>query len=383
MQATAAGLDKSESHDKSESRDKSEPGDPAELDTAVAAEPRLDGDPVPRPPAPRSEDAIMATWQSPVPLVSVVCHTYNHARFIRDALNGFLMQQTRFAFEILINDDASTDGTGHIIQEYLSAYPRLIRATLQQDNQFSQGITPRNFTFPRVRGKYIALCEGDDYWISPTKLQEQVDAFAPGVSLVFHDALALADGRIRDSSYYHAGQRPVKGYTPCQMARGCKIPTASVMFVSSPFKKEKHENIVNGDHLIWATLASLGAAKFLPNAYSVYRYHDGGIWSARKVLDKVEPSLRSKRVIFECVDARFKTSAVVGYLGVALTLARQLIEAGDQAAASRLMRSMYGQALKMLPRCRLYDVNNLRDLQLVVRMLALRLPKAWIKMKLN
>ena len=339
----------------------------------------------PKPPAPRSEAAIMAQWQGDkkVPLVSVVCHAYNHASFIRDALNGFLMQQTRFPFEILINDDASTDGTAQIIQEYLQQYPRLIRATLQHDNQFSQGITPRNFTFPKVRGTYIALCEGDDYWISPTKLQEQVNAFSSGISLVFHDALAIADEKIRDKSYYRPELLPVNGYTPWQMAGGCKIPTASVMFVAAPFKKEKHENIVNGDHLIWATLASLGSAKFLPKAWSVYRYHPGGIWSARSVLDKVEPSLRSKRVIFNNVERNFKTSAMLGFAGVALTLIYQLMEQGEAAQARRLMRSLYAQILNMLPRCRVHSANNIKDMLLTLKILALRVPKAWLKMKLS
>lgn len=343
----------------------------------------------PKPAAPRPEAAIMAAWIEPgneggdsgeqVPLVSIVCHSYNHAPFIRDALNGFLMQETRFPFEILVNDDASTDGTAEIIREYQARYPHLIRVTLQRENQFSRGVTPRNFTFPRVRGTYIALCEGDDYWVSTTKLQQQAEAFEPGVALVFHDAISITEDRVRDESYYRPGSRPLQGYSPSQLARGCKVPTASAMFLAAPFRKDRHENVINGDHLIWATLASLGRAKFLPHAWSVYRYHDGGIWSARSVLHKVEPSLRSKRVIFDCVDRRFKTSATVGYAGVALTLLRQLQQQGETAVAARLTLRLYAQVLKMLPQCQLAHANNGHDLLALGRILALRVPRTWLR----
>jgi glycosyltransferase involved in cell wall biosynthesis len=346
----------------------------------MTAEWLRDSDVVPKPPEPRSEERIIAGWKGnvDVPLVSVVCHTYNHQHFIKDALNGFLMQETRFPFEIIVNDDASTDGTADTVKEYLRNYPRIIRATLHNENQWSKGITPRSFSFPKVRGSYIALCEGDDYWIYPKKLQEQVDAFQAGVSIVFHDALPLADDKILNGSYYSTGQAPAKGYAPHQMAGGCKIPTASALFISSPFKKEKHENIINGDHLIWATMASLGSAKFLPKAYSVYRHHPGGIWSARSIVDKVEPSLRSKRVIFGCVEPRFRTTAMLGFAGVAMTLMSQLLEQGERAQASRLMRSLYWQVLKMLPRCRIHNSHNLNDLLLTLRIVALRVPKAWL-----
>lgn len=362
-------------------------------DAVAAAERTPVRDGVPKPGAPRPEAAIMAAWaeirsggrdrcaeeREITPLVSVVCHTYNHAPFIRDALNGFLMQETRFPFEILVNDDASTDGTAEIIREYQARYPHLIRASLQRENRFSQGVTPRNFTFPRVRGTYIALCEGDDYWVVPDKLQQQVDAFAPGIALVFHDAISIAEDRVREESYYRPGSLPLQGYTPSQLARGCKVPTASAMFIAEPFRKDRHENIINGDHLIWATLASLGGAKFLPGAWSVYRYHEGGIWSARSVLHKVEPSLRSKRVIFDCVDRRFKTSAALGFAGVALTLLRQLLQQGERAAAARLTLRLYAQVLKMLPQCRLLQAHNGKDLLAIGRILALRVPRAWLR----
>ena len=139
------------------------------------------GSPAPVTPKPRSEVEIMGTWtgDKSKPVVSIVCHTFNHVNFLKDALNGFLMQETNFPFEIILHDDASTDGTTEIVKEYSEKYPSIITPIIQTENQWSKGNTPRVFTFPNVNGKYIALCEGDDYWISPKKLQTQIDSFSP------------------------------------------------------------------------------------------------------------------------------------------------------------------------------------------------------------
>jgi glycosyltransferase involved in cell wall biosynthesis len=110
------------------------------------------------------------------PLVSICCTTYNHAPYIRQCLDGFLIQQTSFPFEILIHDDASTDETQDIIKEYKSKYPHLFRLVLQTENQCSKGVSPwTDILFLMTEGKYIAICEGDDYWQDPYKLQKQVD----------------------------------------------------------------------------------------------------------------------------------------------------------------------------------------------------------------
>ena len=109
-------------------------------------------------------------------LVSICCITYNHAPFIRQCLNGFVMQKTKFPFEILIHDDASTDGTQEIIREYEQKYPDIIKPIYQAENQYSKGIKINlTYNLPRAKGKYIAFCEGDDYWTAPDKLQKQVD----------------------------------------------------------------------------------------------------------------------------------------------------------------------------------------------------------------
>ena len=123
------------------------------------------------------------------PLVSICSITYNHAPYIRQCLEGFLMQKTSFPFEIIINDDCSTDGTTEIIQEYAEKYPDIIKPIFHDENQYLKGVRGMfaTFCYPRAQGKYIALCEGDDYWIDPLKLQKQVDILekSPHVTMVY------------------------------------------------------------------------------------------------------------------------------------------------------------------------------------------------------
>ena len=125
-----------------------------------------------------------------LPLVSICCITYNHAPFIKKCLEGFLMQETSFPVEILIHDDASVDGTDEIIKEYADKYPDLIFPLYETENQYSQGKHNEIdfYNYRRARGKYIAYCEGDDYWTDPLKLQKQVDFMEshPDYSVCFH-----------------------------------------------------------------------------------------------------------------------------------------------------------------------------------------------------
>ena len=125
------------------------------------------------------------------PLVSITCLTYNHAPYLRQCLDGFVMQKTSFPIEILIYDDASEDGTQDIIREYERKYPDLIKPIYQTENQYSKGVKVEFvYNYPRAKGKYIAFCEGDDYWTDPNKLQKQileefVPNFASGSELLY------------------------------------------------------------------------------------------------------------------------------------------------------------------------------------------------------
>ena len=118
----------------------------------------------------------MIEEKSPL-MVTILCITYNHKSYIRQCLDGFVKQKTNFRFEAIVHDDASTDGTTDIVREFAEKYPDIIKPMIEKENQYSKGKTSfgRTMLEHYPPGKYIAECEGDDYWIDPLKLQKQVD----------------------------------------------------------------------------------------------------------------------------------------------------------------------------------------------------------------
>lgn len=127
----------------------------------------------------KTEQEIMSTWvlKPEIPVVTIRCLAYNHEKFIAQCLEGFLMQETTFSFEVVVHDDASTDNTANVIREYEAKYPHIIRAVYEEENQFQK----KDGSLARImsgymRGKYIAFCEGDDFWTDKEKLQLQYDA---------------------------------------------------------------------------------------------------------------------------------------------------------------------------------------------------------------
>ena len=110
------------------------------------------------------------------PLVSICCTVYNHEKYLRQCLDSLLSQKTSFPYEIIIHDDASTDNSKQIIEQYRSIYPEIIVFVSQTENKYSQGIRIyKEYIYPLVRGKYIAYCEGDDFWSDENKLQMQYE----------------------------------------------------------------------------------------------------------------------------------------------------------------------------------------------------------------
>ena len=140
------------------------------------------------------------------PVVSIACTTYNQKKFIKKTLEGFLIQKTSFPVEIVIHDDASTDGTKEIIKEYENKYPHLFRVIYQTENQYSKKIDIANkFVYPKIKSKYVATCEGDDYWTDPLKLQKQVNFLDKNddYGLVYTEVDSVdGDGNIIDRAYF-------------------------------------------------------------------------------------------------------------------------------------------------------------------------------------
>lgn len=141
-------------------------------------------------PAVRSEKELMHPWgPHRAPVISIICTTYNHERYIDSTIRGFLSQDCPYPFEILIHDDASTDRTQDVIRQWQQRYPRLIKPVLQTVNQKSQGARPFELLLAKARGDFVATCEGDDFWVDPAKLRRQVGYLIshPDVSCSAHN----------------------------------------------------------------------------------------------------------------------------------------------------------------------------------------------------
>lgn len=222
-------------------------------------------------------------------IVSICCVTYNHKSYIAQAIEGFLMQKTTFPFEILIHDDASTDGTADIIREYEKRYPDLIFSIYQTENQYSKGISiSATYQFPRARGKYIALCEGDDYWTDPYKLQKQVDFMEgnPDCSLCFHAWKIIRNNNPNDFSIHRPQNIPSNNKFEMKHAilgGGGFMATNSMVFHKEHILKRPgwmDESPV-GDIPLMLLLASKGKIGYIDDVMSVYRIMSSSTsWSA-------------------------------------------------------------------------------------------------------
>jgi len=217
------------------------------------------------------------------PLVSICCITYNHERYIYDAIEGFLIQKTNFPFEIIIHDDASTDGTANIINEYEKKYSKLFVCIYQNENQYSKHIKiSSTYVWPKARGKYIALCEGDDYWTDPYKLQKQVDFLEenPEFSICFHKVMILKNNKLMKD---YITDVPGEITTIEDLAHTNYIHTPSVVFRSEYVKNlpEWYYHCPVGDYPLFLIIAQYGKIKYLDKTMAVYRIHQGGTWSQR------------------------------------------------------------------------------------------------------
>jgi len=248
------------------------------------------GDPVPKPPKPKSQEKIMKRWgvRPDCPLVSILCITYNHAVYIEDALNSFLAQETDFPFEIWVHDDRSTDGTREIVKRYQAEYPRLIKLVLQKENKYSQGYTPLRFLREVCSGAYCALCEGDDYWLSSEKLAMQVSALQrhPQASLSIHPAYMLDFKTNRVTNMFGKGcAENVLDVSSAVASAGQYSPTASYFFRTKDFQSMPNwffeaRDLPFGDYFLETILGRNGLV-YLPNFYSVYRRNIPGSFTAR------------------------------------------------------------------------------------------------------
>jgi glycosyltransferase involved in cell wall biosynthesis len=219
-------------------------------------------------------------WPEEVaPKLSICCAAYNHASFIKDAIEGFLRQETTFRVEILIHDDASTDGTADLVEAYSKRYPFLIRSVCQSENQYSQGKKPSRFFKSEARGEFMALCEADDYWLDPWKLQRQVDALLEDqrLSMVFHNAWVRHSQSDKDF-FLNRGMVDRRFGLKEITLRNWFIPTASIVCRREYYEFPKCLQFSRGgDVVLHRMMALRGDIMFLDGICSVWRKHPEGM----------------------------------------------------------------------------------------------------------
>lgn len=217
-------------------------------------------------------------------MVTVLCLTYNHMAYIKQCLDGFLMQDTSFKFEVIVHDDASTDGTTEILKEYVLKYPDIIRPIIETENQYTKvGFSGMFLQMSRKsNGKYIALCEGDDYWTDPYKLQKQVDF------LESHPDYVMCSHRfnqyIQDKNLLEEEKDlTFQGvdYDLKNLICGQWLTqTLSVVYRCEALNLESFALYgISYDIILFYALLKNGKGYCFPDIMGVYRVHKGGIWS--------------------------------------------------------------------------------------------------------
>ena len=220
---------------------------------------------------------------SSTPKVSICCITYNHENFIKDTIEGFLSQKTDFPFEIIIHDDCSTDNTRKVIDHYHNSNPDKIRIIYQKENIKSKGKAIFPITFESAKGKYIALCEGDDYWTDPNKLQKQVNFLEENSDYIvcYHNATIIDESGelLSNSKLPNHLQRDFSSF---ELIKGVMLLPLTMCF-RNVIKEVpwEYNQVLNGDKFLISLLGNYGKGKYLGDIIpSVYRKHSNSIWSS-------------------------------------------------------------------------------------------------------
>jgi glycosyltransferase involved in cell wall biosynthesis len=219
-------------------------------------------------------------------MVSIICNAYNHEKYIKDALDGFVMQETSFPYEVLIHDDASIDGTAEIIREYERKYPAIIKPIYQKENQYSKGLgLVGKIQKERAIRKYVAMCEGDDYWTDPYKLQKQFDFMEnnPDYTLCgcTTDWLNMLTGKVGKGMRTEV-DRDVSLEEFVLAPNGRPFPFVSFFVRTEIWKDMPSWGFPVGDLPLTYYAAMMGKVRMLAYCMCVYRWNAEGSWTVRK-----------------------------------------------------------------------------------------------------
>lgn len=239
------------------------------------------------------------------PLVSICVVAYQHIDYIEQCIDGILMQKVNFPVEIIVHDDASSDGTADIIRKYENNSPSgLIKPIYQSENQYSKGIKPMiELVYPHAIGKYIAICDGDDYWNNPNKLQKQVDFLEenPDCSLCFHASKYVHTSSSEDYYIHRPKRIPPNNKFKMKhviLGGGGFMATNSMVFCSEYILglPEWIDKAPVGDLPLMLILSTKGNIGYINEVLSVYRIMSNNSWSSRKQNREISRQHRSAMV---------------------------------------------------------------------------------------
>lgn len=249
------------------------------------------------------ENEIISNWTNSTLILSIVCHTYNHENYIEQTITSFLNQKTSFPFEIIIHDDASTDKTKQIIEKYQEKYPNIIKTIFQTENKYIKNINIwSEYTFPKCHGKYIAICEGDDYWSDAYKLQKQVDFLEKNTNYVvcWTDYLSFNGADYKENNFNFKTDVVTIDYDTI-FNPYCTLSLTTV------FKKEAMDISLLSrlkyfkDNSLYIILLNKGDGAFLNFKSSIYRIHEGGVYSLKSLYFQRYSSFLNLKEIYDLV----------------------------------------------------------------------------------
>ncbi len=299
-------------------------------------------------------------------LVSIRCITYNHEPYIRQCLEGFVMQKANFRFEAIVHDDASTDGTADIIREYAEKYPDIIKPIYETENQYSKHDgSIRRIMDEHMHGKYIAICEGDDYWTDPLKLQKQVDFLEahPDYSLCFHNATVHYEkGDKTDQVFadYETGE-----FTRKQLCENWLAPTASFVYRKNILESELYNIVSISKKLMYGDLPLIICASYYGKIWgfnetmSIYRKQPGG---AMNYLATVPYKLCVHHIEMKRIFGKDMVPIMNERIGRCASIAISLIRKGDVGVGLKLWSlAIMNAPLKSMQWSVKYVINGLKE----------------------
>lgn len=260
-------------------------------------------------------------------MVSIQCLVYNHEPYLRQCLEGFVIQKTNFKFEAIVHDDCSTDNSAAIIREYAEKYPDIIKPIYEAENQYSKHDgSIEKIVDSACKGYYIAFCEGDDYWIDPNKLQKQYDALC-----IYSEATMCYTGfycvdekgnKYKRPNYENLMKKSSSGDNFIKLIKGPNYPMTLTCMVRrevfrSPFY---HEKLVRYDYGFFLTAASIGDFVYLPERTACYRNSPNSLMNTQKKYI-IESSVRTKLFFADQVlKNRTKYVSLYGKISVCLSI---------------------------------------------------------------